>query len=178
MRRAAALLTAIAFGGLSIAANAAEKREIAVSQKFRPLADQFFVSPQIDIADVAAAKALGVTLIINNRPDREEPGQPAGAEIEAAAKAAGIAYVAIPVSGMSIGPAELDAFDKALAAQAANGEDGATLAYCRSGTRSTVLHAFARARQGDSADAVIDEAMDAGYNISGQRNVLIALGAI
>ncbi len=136
-----------------------------------PLADGFFVSPQIVAADVATAKARGVALIINNRPDGEELGQPAGAAIEAAARAAGIAYLAIPVGGAGISEGDLDAFDAAIAKA-----NGSVLAFCRSGTRSTMLRAFARARAGENADAIIEEAMAAGYNLSGQRRALIALG--
>lgn len=141
-----------------------------MTERFTLLGDQFFVSPQIVIDDVAAAKDLGVTLIINNRPDGEESGQPAGAEIEAAARAVGVDYVSIPVSGMGIGPAHLDDFDRAVA-----GREGAILAYCRSGTRSTVLRAFARARAGEDVDHIIEEAAAAGYNIAGQRRALESL---
>src|SRR5690606_11148109 len=67
--------------------------EISImSGKFKPLAEGFWVAPQIEPGDIAAAKALGVRVIINNRPDGEEPGQPDGAAIEQAAKAAGLAY--------------------------------------------------------------------------------------
>lgn len=137
---------------------------------FIKLADGFFVAPQIAPEDVLPAKAMGVTLIINNRPDGEEPGQPRGAAIEAAAKSAGVAYVAIPVSGAGIGPEHLDAFDRAVAAAG-----GGVLAYCRSGTRSTVLRAMAAARAGVAVDAIIEEAAEAGYNIAGQRRALEAL---
>ncbi len=65
--------------------------------RFIPVADDFFASPQISLADIEEAARIGVTLIINNRPDGEEPGQIAGAEIEAAARAAGLDYVAFPV---------------------------------------------------------------------------------
>jgi uncharacterized protein (TIGR01244 family) len=143
-----------------------------MAQNFIQLGEGFFVAPQIMPDDVAAAKALGVALIINNRPDNEEPGQPEGADIEAAARAAGIAYLAIPISGMGIGPEHLDAFDEAISRA-----DGPVLAFCRSGTRSTVLRAYTRARAGEAVDRIIDEAADAGYNIAGQRRALEALGA-
>ena len=52
---------------------------------FRTLTDRILVSPQISVEQVAEAKAQGVTMIVNNRPDNEEPGQVNGAEIEAAA---------------------------------------------------------------------------------------------
>ena len=58
---------------------------------FRRVHDRLSVSPQISAADIAQAKAQGFTTIINNRPDDEAPDQPSSAEIEAAAKAAGLA---------------------------------------------------------------------------------------
>lgn len=137
--------------------------------KFIPLAEGFWVSPQIHPEDVEAAKALGVALIVNNRPDGEQPGQPTSVEIERAARAAGLSYVAIPVRGMQIGAAELDAFDAAL-----ESATGGVLAYCRSGTRSTMLRALARARAGAEIDAIIEEAVEAGYDISSQRRALEA----
>ena len=48
-------------------------------------------------------------MIVNNRPDGEEPGQPAGDEIKAAAEAAGLDYRHIPVAGgFSPGPGRGD----------------------------------------------------------------------
>lgn len=165
MKRILTALAALVIGG-SVNAAAEDK---AVPNKFKPLAENFWVSPQIRPEDVAAAKELGVTLIINNRPDGEEFSQPKGADIEAAAKAAGIEYVAIPVSGANIGAGHLDAFDAALAEN-----DGAVLAFCRSGTRSTLVRAMSKARGGEAIDAIVAEAGAAGYNIAGQRPLLAA----
>lgn len=172
MRRLIVIAAALGLLGPSLAAAEKEKKEAVVTGRFIPLADDYLVSPQIGPDEIAAAKALGVTLIINNRPDGEELGQPRGADIEAAAKAAGLSYAAIPVRGMAIGPAEISALAEALSAQ-----EGKVLAFCRSGTRSTVLRAYLRARDGASADEIIEEAADAGYNIAGQKGALIALGA-
>ena len=66
---------------------------------FRRVTDQLSVAPQISTADLASAAAQGFKLVINNRPDGEDPAQPTSAEIEAAAKAAGLKYVHIPVRG-------------------------------------------------------------------------------
>ena len=107
--------------------------------------------------------------VINNRPDGEELGQPKGADIEAAAKALGLSYVSIPVGPMGVSPAHLDAFDAAAAANR-----GGVLAYCRSGTRSTIVRALSEARAGRPVDAIISEAAQAGYNIAGQRAALEA----
>lgn len=136
---------------------------------FRELAPRFWVSPQIGAEDLAAAKARGVTLIINNRPDGEEFGQPRGADIEAEAQALGLSYVAIPVGPMGVSPDHLDAFDRAVEAN-----KGGVLAYCRSGTRSTVVRALSEARKGRPVDDIIGEAAEAGYNLAGQRRALEA----
>jgi uncharacterized protein (TIGR01244 family) len=138
---------------------------------FRTLTDRIFVAPQIGIAQVEEAKAQGVTLIVNNRPDDEEPGQVNGAEIEAAAQAAGIAYVAVPVSHGGFAPWQLDGLAEAMA----QAGEGKILAYCRSGTRSTLLWALTRARAGDDADALSEQAAQAGYDISPVRQIMDAL---
>jgi uncharacterized protein (TIGR01244 family) len=48
---------------------------------FIRVTDNFYVSPQIGIEDVARAAREGFTLLINNRPDGEAPGQPTHEEI-------------------------------------------------------------------------------------------------
>lgn len=103
---------------------------------FRTVTDTFAVSPQISVADVALAAARGVTLIINNRPDDEAPGQPSGSSIEAAARAAGLDYVHIPVVGRPTA-AQVQAMQAAV-----DGAKGKVLAYCRSGTRSITTWAL------------------------------------
>ncbi len=66
---------------------------------FRKVTDDFSVAPQIELSDVARAKAEGFVLLINNRPDGEAPGQPTSDQFEAAAQAVGLAYAHIPVRG-------------------------------------------------------------------------------
>jgi uncharacterized protein (TIGR01244 family) len=114
---------------------------------------------QLQAADMAAAVERGVTVIVNNRPDGEEPGQPAAAEIEAAAKAAGLAYAHIPIE------AEFSS-DKVAALSAALAEaEGLALLFCRSGTRSAYLWALARAREGALPEALLRNAARAGYSL-------------
>ncbi|MGI9169051.1 MAG: TIGR01244 family sulfur transferase [Caulobacteraceae bacterium] len=108
----------------------------------RFVTEDFAVSPQISPADVAAAAEQGFVLIVNNRPDGEAPGQPDGAAIAAAARAAGLAYVHIPVTGRP-------SVEQAQAMrEAVDGAPGKTLAYCRSGTRSIVTWAMGQAAAG------------------------------
>jgi uncharacterized protein (TIGR01244 family) len=127
---------------------------------FRPLNDLIFVAPQIGVEDVAAAKNAGVTLIINNRPEDESADQTPGAEIEAASRAAGIDYVAIPVTHAGFAEWQVTTMADALA-----NAKGKVLAYCRSGTRSTLLWALARASKGDHPAVLSEQAADAGYDL-------------
>jgi uncharacterized protein (TIGR01244 family) len=142
-----------------------------MSAKFRTLTDAFAVAPQIDETDVAAAAGAGVAMIINNRPDGEEPAAPQGDAIAAAAARAGLGYAAIPISHAGFSHAQIDAFDAAVAA--AGGAP--VLAYCRSGTRSTRLWALARARAGDDVEQLVRRAMNAGYDLSALRPMLDTL---
>jgi len=139
---------------------------------FRTLNEKVSVSPQISLEDIEAAKAEGVTLIINNRPDGEDPAAPQSADIEAAAKAAGIDYLAIPITHSGFSAPQVDAMIAAL-----EGAKGKTLAYCRSGTRSTLLWSLAQAKSGKSADEIARLAGNAGYDITPVRAMVEAFAA-
>jgi uncharacterized protein (TIGR01244 family) len=115
---------------------------------FRQLTDAVLVSPQISVEDVARAKAAGVTFILNNRPEGESPDQTAGDAIEAAARDAGIGYAAVADQPQRL-CAVATRRDGRRAGEVSEG--GRLLAYCRSGTRSTLLWALSRARAGDLA---------------------------
>ena len=139
---------------------------------FRRINEDFLASPQISVDDVTQAKEMGVTLIINNRPDDEEPGQVEGADIAAAAAAAGIEYRAIPVTHAGFGQGQVDAMVDALASA-----DGPVLAYCRSGTRSTLLWALAQARNGVNPSVIASQAGAGGYDVSPVRQIIDMLSA-
>tara|TARA_R110001606_G_scaffold11612_9_gene50305 strand:- start:5891 stop:6412 length:522 start_codon:yes stop_codon:yes gene_type:complete len=138
---------------------------------FRKINDNISVSPQITLEDVAAAKAEGVSLIINNRPDGEDPSAPQSADIEAAARDAGMKYIAIPITHSGFSGPQVEAMIAALA------DGDKTLAYCRSGTRSTLLWALAQAKQGVEADEISRLAGNAGYDITPVRAMIDALSA-
>jgi hypothetical protein len=129
---------------------------------FRRVTDTLSVSPQITTEDVDRAKAEGFSLIVNNRPDGEDPSQPTSAEIEAAAKAAGLAYLHVPVRG---GPTQeqVDAVREAVEAA-----DGPVLAFCRSGTRSIVTWSIGQALSGAAdRETLVKQGYEAGYDLSG-----------
>ena len=134
---------------------------------FRKLSDSVLASPQISLEEVAQAKAAGVTLIVNNRPDGEDPSAAQGDEIEVAAQSAGIAYAAIPIGHSGFSEVQVDQMVSAL-----DSADGKVLAYCRSGTRSTLLWALAQAKSGAAPDDIAHAAMAAGYDVSPVRPML------
>lgn len=109
-----------------------------------------------DLPDIARA---GVRTVINNRPDGEEPGQPTTAELAQTAQALGLAYHHIPIAGGVPAAAVEDMAD------ALQTSPGPTLAFCKSGTRSTYLWALARARDGADPAELTAKAAQAGYDL-------------
>lgn len=126
----------------------------------RPLTDQIAVSPQIDPEDVSAIVEAGYRSIICNRPDGEDMGQPAFTLVEQAAVVAGLKVEWIPVSGGMIDADALERFCKAL-----DDMPKPVLAYCRSGTRCTMLWAISQHGSLGSAD-IIECAAKAGYDMA------------
>ena len=119
------------------------------------------VAGQIHPEELPSLAGIGVTMIVNNRPDGEEPGQPAGAEIEAAAREAGIYYRHIPVGKDGLSSDLVEAMAGAMAET-----EGTILAFCRSGTRSTYLWALAASRLGADGDVLVEKAAAAGYDLA------------
>ena len=125
----------------------------------RQLDERTFVSGQIAPHEVAGLASDGVTMLVNNRPDGEEPGQPLASEIEEAAAQAGIAYRFVPIL-RGIGPADVEEMQKALR----DSEGGKLLAFCRSGTRSAFACALAHREEGASADEIQQRLTNAGFD--------------
>src|SRR4029078_5474562 len=97
----------------------------------RQLDEKVMVCGQVAPHEVAGLAEQGVTVLVNNRPDGEEPDQPLASEIEDAAAAAGISYRLVPIIP-GLGAADVEEMQAALR----DAGDGKLLAFCRSGTRS------------------------------------------
>jgi uncharacterized protein (TIGR01244 family) len=124
------------------------------------LDDKTFVDGQIRPEDVEALKALGVTMIVNNRPDGEDDGQPLAADIEAAATACGIAYRHVPIA-RGLGPTDVEAMRDAMH----QAGDGKLFAFCRTGNRSTLAWAVAKSEDGTSREELEKCASGAGFDL-------------
>jgi uncharacterized protein (TIGR01244 family) len=108
----------------------------------RAVAADVCVAPQLSPESMAEAARQGFRSVINNRPDFEhDPDQPTSAQIEAAARAAGLEYRFLPVDGGYQSPQEIEAFAALLAEL-----PRPILAFCRSGARSGRLYSAATAR--------------------------------
>jgi uncharacterized protein (TIGR01244 family) len=135
----------------------------------RPLTPAYAVSPQIAPDDLPAIKAAGFVAIINNRPDAEIPHELSAAVMAIAANAAGLAFIVNPVTHQTL---NMDMV--ATQMQAAADAGGPVLAYCASGTRSSIVWALGQAGQMPTAD-IVATAAKAGYDLSGLSPRLDAL---
>ena len=125
----------------------------------RQLGEKVLVSGQVAPDEVSGLAEQGVTVLVNNRPDGEEAGQPLASEIEAAAAAAGISYRFVPII-RGIGPADVEEMQRALR----DAEGGKMLAFCRSGTRSALAVGLAQHQEGASAQEVQQRLLSAGFD--------------
>lgn len=139
---------------------------------FTQLDTNVFVAPQVDAEGIRQAAMQGITTIINNRPDDEEFSQPESHELEALTKLLGMKYCHIPVTHAGMSALQIDQMILALSQS-----DGPVLAFCRSGTRSTLLWALARAKLGDVPDELAAKAHAAGYDLTPIRAMLDMLRA-
>lgn len=139
--------------------------------QIRYLTPDYAVSEQITPEDIPALKQAGFTTVICNRPDHEIPPMLQAKTIAAAAEAAGLSFVLNPVEGGTLGLEEMPAQGAALAAAS-----GPVFAYCRSGTRSSVVWALAQAQSGAMAPGdIIAAAGKAGYDLAGLTQTLAQL---
>jgi len=139
---------------------------------FRHISDDFWASPQISLVDVDEAKQRGFALIVNNRPEGETEDQVPGESIEAAVREAGMDYVAIPVTHAGFSEDQVRSMAGAL-----QQAEGPVLAYCRSGTRSTLLWSLAQASLGRDPDDLATAAANGGYDLGPVRGLLEMLAS-
>jgi len=132
-----------------------------MAPQFVSLTPEFSVAGRLDRPDMEALARAGVRTIVNNRPDGEDPGQLPAAEARRLAESVGIAYHHIPITAATLSRADVDAFAVIL-------RDAATpvVAHCRSGTRSTLLWALSRMREGADPLALVAEAARHGIDIA------------
>jgi len=125
----------------------------------KKLSDKIYVAGQISPEEMHNFSEAGIGIIINNRPDGESDMQTPGDVIMASAQSQDINYFAIPVAG-GISPEQVQAFRMVL-----ENAGEPVLAYCASGTRSTILWALSQAGTMETEE-ILKTAADAGYDLS------------
>jgi len=137
----------------------------------RALTPTYAVSPQITAQDLAAIKAAGFAVVIDNRPDAEIPPDLHGSVMQAAAEALGLGFVRNPVIGGALTAQNVATQGRALAEAS-----GPVLAYCASGNRSSIVWALALAGTRPT-DELIAIPARFGYQLEGLRVQLEALAS-
>lgn len=135
----------------------------AMTTSPKRLRGEVFVSGQIAPREMGALAEQGFALVVNHRPDGEEPGQPTSAQLAESAAAAGLNYVHLPVRAVPDAVSVAAATGEALAGCG----EGKTLMFCRSGLRSCAAWAFGRRAAGEDAADIRTAAAGAGYDLGG-----------
>jgi uncharacterized protein (TIGR01244 family) len=135
----------------------------------RRITDTFYAAPQISAEDVAEIAAAGFRHVICNRPDDEVPPSHQSLAISAAASDAGLGFSVHPLTHQTMTPAVIQGNLAAIEAAA-----GPVLAYCASGTRSTIAWALGMAGKMPTAD-IIEAAARGGYDLRGLQPTLETL---
>lgn len=115
--------------------------------------------PQPAPDEIGELADRGYRSIISNRPDDEAPDQPKWTDLKAAALARGMEAVHIPVVASRIDEGDIRAFREALQRL-----PKPIAAFCRTGTRSTLLWALAN-EACLTADGRIKIAAKNGYDL-------------
>lgn len=127
----------------------------------RQLDEKVAVSGQIAPADIAEVARRGFRTLICNRPDGEDVTQPHYDEIAAAARAAGMETIFQPVTSATMSVEDARRF-----ADAVENSDGPAFAYCRTGTRCTMLWSIAGVIAGKPKGELREAAARAGYDMT------------
>ena len=125
----------------------------------RQITPNYAVAPQIDTSDMARLASLGFVAVINNRPDHEVTPELSSQQMRQAAEDAGLSYHENPVEN---GGLTVDMVAQQASAIAKS--DGPVFAWCRSGTRSSIVWALSQAGKVPT-DEILKMLSDAGYQL-------------
>lgn len=137
----------------------------------RPLTPTYAVSPQISPEDLPLIAEAGFSTVICNRPDAENPPQWQAAAMAEAAAAAGLQFHNLPLTHQTMTPENV-----ARQRDLINAASGPVLAYCASGTRSSVIWSLGQAGH-LSTDQILAATAQAGYQLDQLRPTLDAMAA-
>lgn len=135
----------------------------------KQLFNNIYVAGQIAENDFPSLAEAGIKVIINNRPDNEEPGQLPAAKAQELAQKHGIAYHYLPMANGQPLPENIVEDFKSIV----NTTDEPILTHCRSGMRSSFIWALGQIADGKiSVDQAIESAQNADIPLANARSVL------
>ncbi|URQ64973.1 TIGR01244 family sulfur transferase [SAR86 cluster bacterium] len=125
----------------------------------------FYAAHQIQAKDIAQLKQEKFEYVLCNRPDNEVQDQPSAEVIKSECLANGIEFLHLPISPGDFNLEVIMETEKVLKTAKK------TLAYCRTGTRSTMLWAFAKTKDLE-VDEVLKITDHSGYNFQHLKELL------
>ncbi|MBJ7551830.1 TIGR01244 family sulfur transferase [Marinomonas ostreistagni] len=128
--------------------------------KITELSPQYSVSPQIVLPDVAELKRLGFDVVVNNRPDGESDDQPSSDQVKREVEEAGLRYVYNPINLNNLSVAEVSTQNELIQSS------DKVFAYCRTGTRSSVLWVLALHNDNVSFDNLFTKVLEKGFDLN------------
>jgi sulfide:quinone oxidoreductase len=128
--------------------------------KFAKINSELTVSDQITIEDLKEIYAQGYKTIFCNRPDHESEGQLDFSVIEKEAQNLGIKTIHQPVIGGQISDDDIAQFGSSFELA-----QKPIFAYCRTGTRCSMLWALSHAKT-LPIDEILSKTQIAGYDLS------------
>ena len=128
--------------------------------KLNKVIEEYVVSDQINAQDISVLKQHGFKTIFCNRPDSEEMNQPTAEELQKVADSLGLKFVHQPVIGNAISQKDVDDFKSYY-----ENAEKPIFAYCRTGTRSTMLWALSESSKRERSE-IINLTSAAGYDLS------------
>ncbi|MFT2109863.1 TIGR01244 family sulfur transferase [Marinomonas sp. 2405UD68-3] len=133
------------------------------------LSDNYYVAPQILTDDIPSIKEMGFDLVINNRPEGESDEQPNGNSLRDAVESTGLRYVENPIVLSSLSLSEVG-----VQAEACSGKSK-VLAFCRTGTRSSVLWVLNNEGADKSFEELVGDVQASGIDLARCMGVMEGL---
>ncbi len=127
----------------------------------KKISDSFSVSSQLSLEDIASLKAQGIKTIICNRPDGEDPGQLEHDKIQQEAHKNEMEFHFMPVISGQMTPQDGDNFYQLM-----HETPQPVHAYCRTGTRCSILWALSELKSGTAREDILQQTAQAGYDLS------------
>ena len=143
-----------------------------MSVKVIKVSEEFSVSPQIRLEDIDTLAATGVRSLLCSRPDGEANDQPTFAEVESAARDAGLQVAHVPVISWKVNDENVDEFLAAFEAL-----DKPVHAFCRTGTRSMTLWSLYQRRLGVDDETLLARARASGFELAEALGIAVSMPA-